>query len=761
MLFARQIYGLGLESPASLERGLVTTSSEGSGAAGRVILRSPIVEIRDGALVISNTLGTGSVGGITIEAPQRLTISGFGINPQVVPEAGGLRFGSSITTSTGFSPDAPANVNGNTGDIAIATGHLLLTDGGTISSLTNRAGRAGDITVQADTVEAIGESNPDGSYSQASGLSVNTFRQGQAGTVTITANRLTLRDGAKIAATGAGSGDAGAIAIRAHTVEVLGTTPSGLPASAITADTLGPELANLLDPNLAFPALSPDPGLIDPVPREPATGRGGNIRIDADRLIARDGGIISASTGGSGNAGTITVTAREINFQGTGPISADSIDRSGLFAGTLGSGDGGPITVDAERLTIQDGAQISSSSVSLVSDRDPTQRLETGRGGDVATRASTITLTGVSAVRPDQGSQIASNVQGPASGDGGNLRITTDHLTLDQGGIISASTSGSGQAGSVQIQAQRLTATGRSPLGGLPSRVIALATESSIGNGGTVAITAAQLTLSREAAIVVSSAGSGNPGNVQLITDVLELRDRSLIGAASRTGRGGNIQVQGQHIQLRDRALIIATGNDTGDATTDGNIDLTTRTLAILNRSGVITSASNPAGGSNIRIQGPAAVTPHRDAADVAIFQSPDSVINAAGTLSIRGQVVVSPSAIPDIPLLDYSDAIAVNPCDRTQPTNALIPTGRGGLPLRPTEAAVDGAIAIAPIAPASPAFTTSSSPSHNLDLSPEDAISLPPAILVEATQWQRDDTGSLQLIATAGGARSFSTCSP
>jgi filamentous hemagglutinin family protein len=758
-------------SPSGETPSRITTSSEGSGAAGRVILRSPVVEIRAGALVIANTLGTGSVGGITIEAPQRLTVSGFGLHPQLAPEVGGLRFGSSITTSTGFSLDAPANVNGNTGDIAIATGHLTLADGGTISSLTNRAGRAGDITVQADTVEAIGATNPGGPYSQASGLSVNTFRQGQAGTMTIAANRVTLRDGAQIAATGSGSGDAGAIAIRAQTVEVIGTTPGGLPASAIAADTLGLELADFLDRSSAAPApvLSPtlgnDPRLVDSVPREPATGRGGNIRIEADRLVARDGGIISASTGGSGAAGTITVMAREVLFQGTGPISADSIDRSGLFAGTVGSGDGGQITVDADRLTIQDGAQISSSSVSLVSDRDPTQRLETGRGGDVAVRAGAITLAGVSAVRPDQGSQIASNVQGPASGDGGNLSLITDNLTLEQGGIISASTLGSGNAGSVQIQAQRVTATGRSPLGGLPSRVIALATTSSTGNGGTVAIAADQLTLSREAAIVVSSAGSGNPGNVQLTTDALELRDRALIGAVSRTGRGGNIQVRSRQIQLRDRSFMIATGNETGDATTDGNIDLTTRTLVLLNRSGVITSASNPAGGSNIRIQGPAEPTSNPEAASVAIFQSPDSVINAAGTLTIGNQVVVSPPDLPDLVPVDYSDAIAVAPCDRGQSAYALIPTGRGGLPLSPTEAAADGAIAIAPIAPAAAPLTPLPSPqSHHPAFPSELAASPPPTVLLEATQWQRDAAGTLQLVATAGGERSpqsLPTCLP
>src|SRR5262249_9481908 len=78
----------------------------------------------------------------------------------------------------------------------------------------------------------------------------------------------------------------------------------------------------------------------------------GNLLIDGSRCMDCFTGIASDSGRGTGNAGSISLTAGAASIINTGEIETN----------TLGSGSGGNITLQAGALGLMNGGQISSST---------------------------------------------------------------------------------------------------------------------------------------------------------------------------------------------------------------------------------------------------------------------------------------------------------------------------------------------------------------------------------------------------------------
>src|SRR3712207_7468292 len=97
--------------------------------------------------------------------------------------------------------------------------------------------------------------------------------------VVVTARELELRNGGEIASSTFGHGDAGQVTVTADRLLVSGADAAGYPSNFST---------------IASQA------------SRSATGRGGTVAITARELELRNGGQISGSTLGPGNAGQIT-----------------------------------------------------------------------------------------------------------------------------------------------------------------------------------------------------------------------------------------------------------------------------------------------------------------------------------------------------------------------------------------------------------------------------------------------------------------------
>ena len=112
---------------------------------------------------------------------------------------------------------------------------------------------------------------------------------------------------------------------------------------------------------------------------------------------------------------------------------------SGLFSDTSGSGDAGSLFVSAPTLRMEDGGLIRAASLTG----------DSGNAGSLEVQVGRLTLSG--------GAQLSSSTAG--QGRGGNLQVTAAHLQLSNGGTISASSSGTGDAGNVTIKTQDFQST--------------------------------------------------------------------------------------------------------------------------------------------------------------------------------------------------------------------------------------------------------------------------------------------------------------
>jgi large exoprotein involved in heme utilization and adhesion len=177
-----------------------------------------------------------------------------------------------------------------------------------------------------------------------------------------------------------------------------------------------------------------------------------------------------------------------------------------------------------------------------------------GKGGNLIVQApEAITIRGEG--------QLA--VQTTGTGAAGDLRIDTQRLTIADGATVSASTSSrspAGTGGNLTINASesfnltnraslRAQSTGAAPAGkvtintpNLTATNGSIATSSDRSSGGSINITASNIRLFGNSDIrsnVASGAGGG--GNINLKADSILAFDDSDILAFARDGRGGNI----------------------------------------------------------------------------------------------------------------------------------------------------------------------------------------------------------------------------
>src|SRR6476661_7672602 len=397
--FRRRILdpGAAQEPPdvASRESSIIT-GTLGAGRAGDIAIDTKRLTIRDGSVILNPTVGTGDGGGVTIRASESLEINASGL----------------FTTT--FN-------SGNAGSIAIETGQLSVTDGAVVSPSTFGTGNSGNLIVKASDSVIVARERSDSPLSTA--LAANSIGgTGRAGNIEINTRSLRVEAGASISSasglsTGEGlipvGGAGGNITVNASdSVEVIGTAPGARPSrSLIAAGTVG-------------------------------SGKGGDVRLNARRLIVRDGGAIGASTLGGGQGGNVTVAASEsVEIAGT--------TRDGLFPSTIGtasgdllyqtllglqppSGAAGSLSIAAGRLSVRDGAAASvqsygrgaAGSINVVADSialntkgsiDGTT--VSGIGANINLRARDIQLRRGSRITTDAG-----------AADGGNININSDIL---------------------------------------------------------------------------------------------------------------------------------------------------------------------------------------------------------------------------------------------------------------------------------------------------------------------------------------------
>jgi large exoprotein involved in heme utilization and adhesion len=172
-------------------------------------------------------------------------------------------------------------------------------------------------------------------------------------------------------------------------------------------------------------------------------GKAGTITINANALELHDGPAIQSRTFGSGNAGQVTAKADRMLISG-GSVAGDlGLITSSAEAGS--TGEAGPVTVTARELELRNGGTISSSTL-----------LGSGDAGQVTVNADRLLVTG-----SQRGfNSLISSIADDSTGRAGTVIVTARELELRGGGQISSSTWGPGAAGQVTVNADRLLVTG-------------------------------------------------------------------------------------------------------------------------------------------------------------------------------------------------------------------------------------------------------------------------------------------------------------
>jgi filamentous hemagglutinin family protein len=418
------------------------SQAQGSAAdAGRVIVQArQSLRIRDGGNITAGAFGQGNPGAIEVSAPDML-LDGQGALQTFTGIAGDVLFGAGAGAA-----------------VAVNAGTLRIRNGASISSSTFTASDAGSVRITADVLHVDG-----GDRSAATGISADSGAAGRAGDVKIAAGDITLDNEALISSSALATGRGGTIDIRSRTLTIDH-------AAGLFTVTAGPAAA-------------------------------GDIALTvSDALVLREGGGITANTGGSGPAGRITIQAG--SFDASGFDTPSGFRTQVISRARPGSGgQPGSLMIDVrDQLALRDGAALSIANDATLADPKAVQPgTLTLRAGQVMVQDGTITAAAAgnadagsialtasgrllldrsevrtSSVDGDGGSialassgpmqlrdtSVTSSVEGTRNGNGGDLTITAPALVLQSGFVQANTTAALARGGQVQVQVGLLVPDG-------------------------------------------------------------------------------------------------------------------------------------------------------------------------------------------------------------------------------------------------------------------------------------------------------------
>jgi large exoprotein involved in heme utilization and adhesion len=291
-----------------------------------------------------------------------------------------------------------------------------------------------------------------------------------------------VKDGAQISAAIFGNGNAGNLTVTATNIELVGTSIDGQFPSSITTVSLGKE-----------------------------SGNSGTVTLDTQRLFVQDGAQISTATFGPGNAGNLTVTARDIELVGISERGLPSGITASVGLGLPGNQavGGGTLPIDFQRFSAQDGTLRILATIFGLENAGNLQAILTNSGG----------------VSPPRDSE--------AIGKGGTLTVNTQRLSLQDRAQISVSAFGQGSAGNLEI---------RSPVILLDNQA-ALSAETSAGDSGNITLNSEEILLRRNSSITTNATGEATGGSITMNTNRLIAIENSDITANAQQAFGGQISI--------------------------------------------------------------------------------------------------------------------------------------------------------------------------------------------------------------------------
>ncbi len=481
---------------------LVGENSIGNG--GNVEISARNISFANDGLIFNTSSGQGNVGDINLTATENISLDGND-NPQLF---------------VGIQNNIANTGQGNAGQINLTATNLSFTNGALVSSLVLGTGNSSNININvSDTISIDGlVSINDGILNSGISSRVGDGSEGNSGNINITTSNLNLTNGGAIAGNNLARGDSGDIVIDADLISIDGKGSVNDSISTISTSIFG------LDEDRT------------------SIGDGGDIKITTNELFLTNGGLIQAVVGNEfteGNGGDINISAtNSISLNGSAEVDNDfGIVGSGITTSVQGGvGNAGTITLETPNLSVTNGAQIRSFTRGL---------------GD----AGTIDIQAFDSVIVDNDSLITVRTEDEGQGNAGNILIDTTQLTVSNSSEIEADTLGEGNGGSIVIKSSdsvNLTDVGQ---------ISAIVEESAIGDGGNIILETNKLDIQNTSAILASTFGKGNAGDITLsISESINLSTTGIVAAIvgeTGTGNAGDLRIDTQDLTIVNESQIL------------------------------------------------------------------------------------------------------------------------------------------------------------------------------------------------------------
>lgn len=349
----------------------VRSRAFGDGDAGNVLVNTGVLTLRNGALLRSSTEAGGDAGLVRVLADERILISRDGSNERT--EIGSVTLGLGdagrvlvrspeieLQDSGTIFSTTRLNASGSGGVLTVRADQILLEGGGQIGSATlgRSRGRGGTVDVTARGALIIrGESsriNPVTNMPEPSGIFTSSESQvsgaRRAGNLTVRAGRILLQDRGEIASEGF-MNDARAGSVRVTFGDRLTIDDAEITTKASRADA-----GDITVTGDGIMELRSGGEISTTVFEDESLGDAGTITLGAD-LAVLNGGVIQAN-GVIGRGGDIEIAAEQL------VRSADSVIEALSDLGIDGS-----VSLDAPdtdvvgQLTVLPGAFVDASSL--------------------------------------------------------------------------------------------------------------------------------------------------------------------------------------------------------------------------------------------------------------------------------------------------------------------------------------------------------------------------------------------------------------
>ena len=396
-----------LANESSIASNAYNDEQNSGGIAGLVSIKAGNSIAIDNSTISARNFGTGNAGFISIKAGDTIAIAN---NSTISSDAYSLN-------NTDTAPKNNGSVSGG------AAGYIFI-------SAKNIAIDKSQIT--ADTFSELGTSKPPEnqpgtiymsadsiSLSDETQLSTNTFGTGTGGDITINSRSLSVTGGSRLEATTSGTGKAGNVVIKAESFALTD-------GSTLDAGTFGDGDAGSI--NIDVDGSVEIAGKNTRIYSDPqkADGNGGTINIKARSLSLTDGAALETSTSGAGKAGNVLIEVPngDVFFLQNAKITSNS----------FGTGAAGDIQITARNLQLDNRSKIAAETEL------------SGKGGNIILQVEELLL-----LRRDS-NITTSAATGEGPGDGGYITINASNLVgLANGDIFANANKGKG--GKIQIYA--------------------------------------------------------------------------------------------------------------------------------------------------------------------------------------------------------------------------------------------------------------------------------------------------------------------